>query len=148
MSYDLFLFLPVSGETPEATARRRTATLQTEVVNPGPPNAEAEARKEGLVRALLGQNPGLERFAFDLAEIARFEGITEEEARSQNRQVELNEPGDGPASRSSSTTIGSASHCRRVMAGRASRSSGLRCGATCGSSRLLASWSTTRSSRT
>jgi hypothetical protein len=96
MSYELYLFLPVSGEAPEATARRRSATLRTEVVNPGPPNAEAEARKEELVRALLAQNPGLERFAFDIAEIARFEGIPEEKARSQNRQIELNEPGDGP----------------------------------------------------
>ena len=94
MSYALYAFLPVPGEEPQATARRRLA-IQTDMVNPGPPRADVEARKEGLVRALLAQNPGLERFAFDIAEIARYEGISEDEARSQNRQIELNEPADG-----------------------------------------------------
>jgi hypothetical protein len=94
MSHALYAFLPVRGERPEATAQRRLE-VDTERLNPGPPKVDAEARKARLVHALLAQNPGLERFTFDLAEIARFEGISEEEAQRQNRQIELNEPADG-----------------------------------------------------
>ena len=94
MSVSLYAYLPVPGEEPEVTARRRVSK-ETGEVNPGPFNAAAEARKEALARALLTQNPALERFEVDIAEIARFEGVPLEEARRQNRQIELNEPADG-----------------------------------------------------
>ena len=64
-------------------------------MNPGPPNADADARKQKLTRTLLAENPALEPFEFGYAEIARIGGISEDEARVQYRHVELNGPENG-----------------------------------------------------
>ena len=96
MSYDIYLFQPVPGEDPVETARARLE-VDTDEINPGPPQADAEKRKQQLVRALMAENPALEPFSFGYAEIASHEGISEDEARIRYRHVELNgsEKGNG-----------------------------------------------------
>jgi hypothetical protein len=94
MSYDVYLLQPTPGEDPLATVRAKL-NVETEVINPGPPNAEAEVRKQQLTRALIAENPALEAFEFGYAEIARIDGISEEEARVRYRHIELNGPEKG-----------------------------------------------------
>ena len=94
MSYNVYLLQPTPGEEPLATVRAKL-NVETEVINPGPPNAEAEVRKQQLTRALIDENPSLEPFEFGYGEIARIDGISEEEARVRYRHVELNGPENG-----------------------------------------------------
>src|SRR5687768_9730094 len=63
MSYDAYLLQPMPGEDPLATVRA-TLNVETEVINPGPPNAEAEVRTQQLTRALIAETPALEPFEF------------------------------------------------------------------------------------
>jgi hypothetical protein len=94
MSYDLHLFQPVVGQEPLATAQAQLK-VETEVINPGPPDAHAEMRKQQLTRALIAENPALEPYEFGYAEIARSSGISQDEARIRYRHVELNGPENG-----------------------------------------------------
>jgi len=94
MSYDVYLLQPAPGEEPLATAHTKL-NVETDVINPGPPNGEAEVRKQQLTRALMAENPALESFEFGYTEIARIDGISEDEARVRYRHVELNGPEKG-----------------------------------------------------
>jgi hypothetical protein len=60
-----------------------------------PADPEIEARKRALADTLLAAFPELQEGQFDYTEIARFEGITESEARQRHRWIELVGPADG-----------------------------------------------------
>jgi hypothetical protein len=94
MSYDFRLFLPQPGVDPLVTAQEEPDE-ETEEINPGPPVPAKEARKQSIAAALMKANPALTVFQFGFDEIARFQGITVEEARVRFRHVELNGPDDG-----------------------------------------------------
>src|SRR5262245_32061824 len=94
MGYHVYLLQPTAWEDPLATVRVKL-NVESEAINPGPPTAEAEVRKQRLARALIAENPELEPFEFEYGEIARFDGISEEEARVRYRHVELNGPEKG-----------------------------------------------------
>jgi hypothetical protein len=93
MSYDLRLFLARPDvEDPLQTARAE----ESEEINPGPPIAAKEARKQEIATALAKTDPALKVFQFGFDEIAKFQRITVEEAKVRFRQMELNGPEDGP----------------------------------------------------
>ena len=68
---------------------------QSEDINPGPVVRLKEAKKRQLADVLMKVNPRLEQLAFGYAEIAAQYGITEDEARTRYRHIELNGPDDG-----------------------------------------------------
>jgi hypothetical protein len=94
MSYDLHLFKPETGVDPLETVERLFAEDADEI-NPGLPQPEKESRKRALADALIKLNPELEVFTFGFKEIAESEGISEAEARSKFRHLELNGPEGG-----------------------------------------------------
>ncbi len=96
MSYDFHLLRLAGGRDPSAEAREfLESTAEAEVLNPGPPDPAKEERKQALAAALRAADPRLEAFPFDYAEIARAEGIPEDEARARYRHIELNGPDEG-----------------------------------------------------
>lgn len=91
MSYDIYLFKSRDGESVEDAYERVVEGEGGE----GPGTPEADALKERLASALIGSGTGLERAMFDYAAIASMQKISEEEARTQFRHIELNSPEDG-----------------------------------------------------
>ncbi|HZU97977.1 MAG TPA: hypothetical protein VFF73_14840 [Planctomycetota bacterium] len=89
MSYDLSLFRPRPGFDP---------TSNSEDSNEFEPKARdpvVEEQKRRVADALIRTNAELEPFQLRYAEIAKFQGITEEEARRRFRYIELNGPKNG-----------------------------------------------------
>lgn len=93
MSYDIYLFKPRDGESVDEAYERVVDEAEEE--DKGPPDAEKEALKERLAKALVDANPELERFVFDYAAVAKSLKTTEEDALRQFRHIELNGPEDG-----------------------------------------------------
>jgi hypothetical protein len=93
MSYDIYLFKPDSGEAAEEAFERLFDEDDDD--NRNPPSPEGDALKERLTDRLSKANPLLERFQFDYIAIAKSLKTTEEEARLQWRNIELNSPEDG-----------------------------------------------------
>jgi hypothetical protein len=94
MSYDFHLVPRTS--TGDVVARARALLeAQSEEVNPGPVVPAKEAKKRQLADALIEANPQLESFAFGYSEIATQFGISEDEARTRYRHIELNGPEGG-----------------------------------------------------
>jgi hypothetical protein len=94
MSYDLHLFLPVSGMDLLECAVASQEEANEEAVD-GPLDPAAEERKRRVLAALGSALPHFEPFPFDHSEIAKLDGISEEVARRRFRHVELNGPEDG-----------------------------------------------------
>jgi hypothetical protein len=94
MSYDFHLVSRRLGPDLAAAARAQLEDDGDEF-DPGPPDPEKQAGTQRLVRALTALNPQLTPFAFDHAAIAAERGITEAEARTRYRHIELNGPEDG-----------------------------------------------------
>jgi hypothetical protein len=94
MSYDLYLIPRSLGPDLVAVVRAKLQDEEDEV-DPGPPVAEKEARKQRLARALTTSNPELTVFAVDHAALAAEQDITEDEARRRYRDIELNGAEDG-----------------------------------------------------
>jgi hypothetical protein len=94
MSYDLYAVHAAPGASASEIAR--TALDEVEAALPeSEPTVATETRKRTVVDALRAANPMLEPFLFDYSDIARTQGITEAQARTQFRHVELNTPEDG-----------------------------------------------------
>jgi hypothetical protein len=89
MSYDLSLFQPRPGFDP---ARDSGGSSEFE---PRASDPVVEERKRRIADALIRTNTKLEPFQLRYAEIAKFQGITEEEARRRFRYIELNGPKNG-----------------------------------------------------
>ena len=89
MSYDIYLFKPRDGESIEDAYER---VIEGE---DGGPTPDTEALKERLAGALIGYGTGLERFEFDYALIAESYEMTEEDAQTEFRHIELNSPEGG-----------------------------------------------------
>lgn len=94
MSYDFHLFRPVEGVENLETVRV-TLETETEELNPGLPDPLKEQQKRQNAALLQMVNRNLEIFSFDYAEIARASGISETDARTRFRHLELNGPEDG-----------------------------------------------------
>ena len=96
MSYDFYLFKPKTGVDPIETVDELFSE-ESEEINPALPQPEKEARKPSLADALIRLNPQLEVFPFDFQELARIDGISEDEAKIKYRHLELNgaENGNG-----------------------------------------------------
>jgi hypothetical protein len=95
MSYDIYLL------SPELPVKQALAFLRSQsdqhalaeafaMSNPGKPNPRKEARKNALATALQRINPELRPFAFDYTAIASMMEVSEEEARTRWRHIELN----------------------------------------------------------
>ena len=95
MSYDFHLFLTQPGVDPLETARAEPDE-ETEEINPGPPIAVKEARKQEIATALAKADSALKVFQFGFEAIAKFQSITVEEAKVRFRHMELNGPNGGP----------------------------------------------------
>jgi hypothetical protein len=94
MSYDLHLVSKRTGVDPLSVARSLVAREEQEL-NPGPPVPEKEARKAQLAAALVRLSPQLSAFEFQFSSIAARQHITEDEARTRYRHIELNGPEGG-----------------------------------------------------
>ena len=94
MSYDLYLLRVSPGQDPFEAAEA-LFNEDVEEINPGMPDPQKDATKKELAKQLQLINPALEAFPFDYAEIAKLMKITEEEARTQYRHIELNAEDDG-----------------------------------------------------
>jgi len=93
MSYDLYMF--------ERTSVGCIITSPSELlekideIEPGPLDPAKEARKREVADALLRADPDLEVFELDYVEIARFENISIDEAKTRFRYLELNSKDEG-----------------------------------------------------
>ena len=94
MSYDLHLFLPLTGTDLLECAVASQDEAAEESAD-GPLDTAVEDSKRRVVAALTSALPHFEPFPFDYAEIAKLQGTSEEIARSRFRHVELNGPEDG-----------------------------------------------------
>jgi hypothetical protein len=88
MSYDIEL-LP-RGRVDEILRQYESQDADSVVLNPGPSVAEREEWKRRLRGVLIREEPKFEQFEFDFHEIARIDSISEGEARTRYRHVELN----------------------------------------------------------
>jgi len=71
--------------------------LNSEEATGKPDDAKSAEKKRKIVDALMEHNPRLELFQFDYAEIARSLKITEEQARLERTNVDLNPTEGDPA---------------------------------------------------
>ena len=96
MSYDIYLFRLDPG-TDRCAALESLFPEELDGVDPMPAPADPlkEERKRHLADILMEINPDLEAFVPDYGEIVRALGITEEDARSRFRGLELNGPEEG-----------------------------------------------------
>jgi GNAT superfamily N-acetyltransferase len=92
LSYDLRLFRPAPGESPELASRRNGESFPS-----GPPDPQKEGLKRKIAETLVAQNPQLSSRQFPFRQIAHFERISEDAARRKYRHLELNssEGGNG-----------------------------------------------------
>jgi hypothetical protein len=94
LSYDLYLVQ--APPTASAEAIGQLALSAAEAGLPTVPlDSESVSNRDRVVAALRASNPNLEPFAFDFADIAKSQGITESEARMRFHHVELNGAEDG-----------------------------------------------------
>jgi hypothetical protein len=91
MSYDLYIFRAPGGTPPHELGDLALALTEAGMPT-SEPSPEVETAKHALADALRASNPALEPFAFDHAELARGQGITEAEARRRYRHIELTDP--------------------------------------------------------
>lgn len=89
MSYDFYLFKPKAGVDPIEIVDDLFSEESNEI-NPGLPQPEKEARKRFLANALINLNPQLSIFPFGFQELAEMDNISEDEARTRYRHLELN----------------------------------------------------------
>ena len=89
MSYDLELFRVPDGEDPLQILEEVSEHGLGEI-NSGPPDPEKEAAKLELAKQLQVIDPRLEVFPFDYQAIAKTSKISDEEARTRYRHIELN----------------------------------------------------------
>jgi hypothetical protein len=94
LSYDLYLLRVPAGEDP-LEAAEAIFNQDVEEINPGMPEPQKEAAKRELAEQLQLISPSLEAFQFDYSEIAKSLKISEQEARTEYRHLELNAPDDG-----------------------------------------------------
>ena len=94
MSYDLYL-LRMPADASEEEIGEEVKKLAESNFPDTPADPEVEARKRALADTMLAAFPELKEVEFDYPEIARFEGITEPEARQRHRRIELVGPEDG-----------------------------------------------------
>jgi hypothetical protein len=94
VSYDLYAIPVEAGQDPALAfdtlmeAQERDQSGWTE---------ERVERAERIAASLQRRNPRLQRFVFDYAEIAKRQGVSDADARSRFRHIELNAPeGDNP----------------------------------------------------
>jgi hypothetical protein len=96
VGYQLLLVrVPEGASEDEIEAAAHAAVDAEERGDAPPPDPAAEARRLALAAALRAAEPALQEVPVDHAEIARFEGITEAEARRRYRSTELHGPEDG-----------------------------------------------------
>ena len=94
MSYDLYLLRMPADATEEEIGEAARELAEADFPDT-PADPEIEARKRVLADTMLAAFPELQEAQFDYTEIARFEGITEFEARQRHRWIELVGPVDG-----------------------------------------------------
>ena len=93
MSFDLVLLrMPADASKREIRAAAAAAVNARPLDTP--PDSAIEARKRAVADAMLVMFPELEEKQLDYAEIARKQGITEDEARARIRWISLNGPKD------------------------------------------------------
>jgi len=91
MSYDLYCYQSVSG-TPNAAEAEALVDAMNAAEEAGNKKPTSSDTKEKITAALIEHNPRLESFKFDYSKIAELQKISEDEARSLYRHVELNPP--------------------------------------------------------
>jgi hypothetical protein len=94
MSYDLHLFRPPANVDLGEAAQASYESGEDESDAPEIESVQT-GRKELLASALMQKNPALQSFEFNYAELARLKGVSIEQARLQQRYIELNGPEDG-----------------------------------------------------
>ena len=93
MSFDLVLLrMPADASKREIRAAAAAAVNARPLDTP--PDSAIEARKRAVADAMLVMFPELEEKQLDYAEIARKQGITEDEARARIRWISLYGPKD------------------------------------------------------
>jgi len=93
MSYDLYCYRSTSA-VPNASEARVLVEPFNADGEAGRTNDTLSDMRDKVALALLEQNPRLEQFQFDYAEIAKVDGISEQEARARYQHIELN-PSEG-----------------------------------------------------
>lgn len=91
MSYDLYCYPSKSGVPNSAEAQAFVEAVGA-AEESGLAIETSSRAKERVTAALVEHNPRLEPFNFDYGEIAKFQKISEDEARALYRHVELNPP--------------------------------------------------------
>ena len=94
MSYDFNLIPKIPGQDPLAAARS-FVERDVEEINPGPLVPELEVKKKRLANSLIKANPKLALFEKNYSELAEMEDISEDEARTKYRDLEINGLEDG-----------------------------------------------------
>ena len=96
MSYSLILLQVPPGTPEEAIEKIAESLNQAEIDRPpGPPDPEAQRRKRALTDALLAEYPELEGGEPDYARLAKALRMTEDQARKEHHDWELDGPMDG-----------------------------------------------------
>jgi hypothetical protein len=97
MSFDLYL-LPANEANRDPDVARDFLDREEEAFSniPRDLDPEVEAQKRRLVDCFLRLKPSYREFPKDYAGIARFENITEDEARRKWRHIELNGSDEPP----------------------------------------------------
>jgi hypothetical protein len=88
LSYDLYFVRVAAGQDPAVVAEAALAA-EEDGINPGPIDPAIEDRKRAIAAALIQADPTLRISAFEFAEIAALQGVSETEARRANRHLEL-----------------------------------------------------------
>lgn len=94
MSFDLVLVRMAPDASKREVRAAAVAAVKAKLPDT-PPDSQIEARKRAVADAMLVIFPELEEKQFDYAEIARSQGITEDEARVRTRWISLYGPRDG-----------------------------------------------------
>ncbi len=90
LSYELKLFRVMPGERPQISGRNNPTDYDTR-----PPDPQKEALKQRVVVALATRHPRLKVCQLPLEQIAQFEKISIDQARSKYRHLEISDPESG-----------------------------------------------------
>lgn len=90
LTYDFRLFQQRPGEEPNVTAQVNNSSFPAT-----PPDPQKEARKRRIADALIAFNPQFQVRQFSYDQIAQFERLSVDAAKSKYRHLELNGPEGG-----------------------------------------------------
>jgi hypothetical protein len=94
MSFDLYIFDLEAGPDELSRAHERMLALNSTWNNPGSLDSDKERMKQVLAGLIMAANPLYTPFDIDHKAIANWQKITEDEAKTRYRYVELDGPPD------------------------------------------------------